>query len=115
MVVVRKRNKQKSVDQLMQAIEQFVFLLEGQKEHEAIVDLNAALAELKVHPIDTSEFVSALRQVEECFTGDHELDAYTLPRQGREDSWTEIEQLYHASVEVLTLVKSLKKATRAAN
>ena len=107
MVVVRKKRKQTKED-LLAAITRFALLLEGQKEQEAAQDLRAAAEKLSTSEEGSEDFLSALTAIYDSFEGEHELKAYTLATVKPEEAWTETEELYHASVQVYNLVKRLR-------
>lgn len=106
---VLKKTKQSSVNDLVAALNKFMELLKGQKELDAVKDLNAVSADLQKFPPDSDEFQSALKLLLEAYDGDHELRAYTLRRKKADDDWTEAEDLYLASIEVLNLANRLSK------
>ncbi|WP_132314554.1 hypothetical protein [Pseudobacteriovorax antillogorgiicola] len=85
----------------MQAIDKLCLLLEGQGEHEAIVDLNKAKDLLK-----TNDQKAAIAIIIDAFEGDHELMAYTMQREGQQ--WTEVEELSQASSRVLSLARRIR-------
>ncbi len=109
MSMVLKKTKQNSAGDLVSALNKFIALLEQQNEHDAIRDLQSAVGSLETSLPDSDAFQSALQLVLEAYEGDHELKAYTLRRQKQDDNWTEAEELYLASIEVLNIVKRLLK------
>ena len=88
MVVVRKKRKQTKED-LLAAITRFALLLEGQKEQEAAQDLRAAAEKLSTSEEGSEDFLSALTAIYDSFEGEHELKAYTLATVKPEEAWTE--------------------------
>ena len=106
---VLKKTKQTSVNDLLTALDKFMDLLKGQKEFDAVEDLQIVSADLKKYQPDEKEFQSALKNLLEAYDGDHELRAYTLRRKKADDDWTEAEDLYLASIDVLNLTNRLTK------
>lgn len=106
---VLKKTKQSSVNDLVTALDKFMDLLKGQKEMDAVEDLQVVSADLQKFQPDDQEFQAALKQLLEAYDGDHELRAYTLRRKKADDDWTEAEELYLASIEVLNLANRLTK------
>ena len=112
MVAVIKRKKKHSIRDLIVAIDRFVYLLEGQKEEEAIKDLLAAQSVIKANASDTKPFKEALQLVLDSYEDLHELSAYTdLPKDKEASEWSEAEELYLASIEVLNLVRRLHSSS----
>ncbi len=109
MPTVLKKTKMNSVSDLVAALNKFIFLLEGQKEFDAVEDLKSVVADLEKSPPDSVEFQTAIEEIIEAYDGEHELQAYTLRRQKADDDWTEAEELYLASIEVLNLAKRFSK------
>ncbi len=107
---VLKKTKQTSANDLVNALDKFMTLLEGQKEFDAVRDLKTVRGNLQKFQHDSEEFQSALKDLLETYDGDHELRAYTLRRKKADDDWTEAEELYLASIEVLNLVNRLSKS-----
>ena len=107
MSMVMKKTKQNSAGDLVTALNKFIELLVAQNEHDAVKDLQAAVRDLEKFQPESEEFQSAVRVVLEAYEGDHELKAYTLRRQKQDDDWTEAEELYLASIDVLNLAKRL--------
>ena len=106
---VLKKTKQSSVNDLVTALDKFMDLLKGQKELDAVADLKIVSADLQKYQPDDNEFQSAIKLLLEAYDGDHELRAYTLRRKKADDDWTEAEDLYLASIEVLNLANRLTK------
>ena len=106
MTVVRKKSKKSSTADLRSAMTKLIYLLQGQKEDEAVADLRIALSDIEKYQVESAEFQAALKLINEAFEGEHELNAYTYKRD-KEDQWTEVEELYLASTSVLNLVRRL--------
>jgi hypothetical protein len=106
---VLKKSKQSSVNDLLAALNKFMDLLEGQQEFDAVRDLKTICAALQKYKPEEEGFQSALKDLAEAYDGDHELRAYTLRRKRADDDWTEAEELYLASIEVLNLMNRLSK------
>ncbi len=106
---VLKKTKQSSVNDLVTALNKFMDLLVGQKELDAVNDLKTISADLQTYSLDSKEFQNAIQNLLETYDGDHELRAYTLRRKKADDDWTEAEELYLASIEVLNLANRLTK------
>ena len=109
MTVVIKKSKKSSTADLRSAMTKLIYLLEGQKEDEAVADLRIALSDIEKYQVESAEFQAALKLIIEAFEGEHELNAYTYKRD-KEDQWTEVEELYLASTSVLNLVRRLLKS-----
>ena len=109
MNTTKKKTQQDTHSDLLTALLQFIDLLEGQKEADAVRDLRQASEELAKHDPAAEEYKAALAVVLESFTGEHELDAYTLPGESH-GNWSERDDLYLASSKVLNLVKRLVKS-----
>ena len=109
MTIVKKKNRTTSVSDLMAALDQFIYLLEGQDEEAAVAELKLAKEKIQENTPGTSKFQEAIQMVLEAFDGEHELQAYTIRRDKSDASnWTEVEELYLTSVSVLNLAKRLK-------
>ena len=106
---VLKKTKKNSVSDLVTALNKFIHLLEGQKEFDAVKDLRTIGADLQKFQPDSEEFQSAISLLLDAYEGEHELKAYTLRRQKADDDWTEADDLYLASIEVLNLINRLSK------
>lgn len=106
---VLKKSKHDSVSDLIAALNKFIELLEGQDEFDAVQDLKLISSSLKTNLSDEQKFQQALKDLIETYDGDHELRAYTLRRKRADDDWTEAEQLYLASIEVLNLCNRLSQ------
>jgi len=104
---VLKKTKKNSVADLVTALNKFIYLLEGQKEFDAVQDLRIASADIQKYQPESEEFQSAIRLLVDAYEGEHELKAYTLRRQKSESEWTEADDLYLASIEVLNLANRL--------
>lgn len=109
MTVVRKRKPSSSVEELIKALNQFIPLLEEQKELDAVKDLHKALGYLANTNKDSQNLKQALHIIEEAFGDEHELEAYTVPSKEGENVWTQREALYLASTCVLNLASRIKK------
>ena len=108
MVIVKKRKQNTSVEQLIKALNQFIMLLEGQSEDEAVVDLKTVVKTLGQKSIKPEECLKALELIQESFEDKHELSAYTHARKGSEGTWSVADELYVASTSVLTLSNRLR-------
>ncbi|MFK7872325.1 MAG: hypothetical protein AB8C84_04035 [Oligoflexales bacterium] len=106
MVVTRKKTKQSTLADLVNALEQFAYHLDGQKEDDASADIRIAKRTLQEHPLGSTESKAALRLIEESFGDLHELDAYThhKPKPG---SWSAAEELYLWSTTTLNLMRRI--------
>lgn len=109
MVIIKKRNQKSSADELIKALSQFILLLEDQNEEEAIKDLQKAMISLEANDLNSKEVLGALNLIQEAFEGEHELEAYTIPRKEGGEAWSEAEELYLASTSVLTLLRRIRK------
>ncbi len=107
---VIKRNKQNSVSDLCKFLGKLIELLREQKELDAVVDLEKALAILAKHDEKSSQFKQALAIIQDAFEGEHDLGAYALLRKDRQGQWGEVEELYLASSTVMNLVRRLTTA-----
>ena len=111
MNVIRKKSPESSIKKLIDKLADFILLLEGQKEDEAISDLEIAVNDLKKQKSGSSEFSAALKLILECFEGEHDLLIYTQTKESQKETWGEAEKLYLASSEVYTLAKRIAKST----
>lgn len=100
---VIKRARSTTHKDLIEALDRFLPLLEGQDEDEAVTELSACKQQLETGSPDEQQ--AALGRVVESFDGDLELIAYTFQREG--DQWTEVEELSHVSSRVLSLARRL--------
>ena len=100
-VIKRDRNSSKS--DLTQSIYKLCYLLEGQKEFEAVEDLKKAAGLLSSNELGSDNFNQAIEIVIDAFEGEHELMAYTFQRETKQ--WTEVEELANQSSRVLTLAR----------
>jgi hypothetical protein len=105
MMVTKKKDKKNSVSDLVEALNKFIYLLEGQKEDEAAEDLRIACRELQNYLPGSSEFTTAINLIHEAFEGEHDLKVYTIRRERADDGWSEAEELYLASINVLNLAR----------
>ena len=60
---VLKKTKQSSVNDLVTALDKFMDLLKGQKEMDAVEDLQVVSADLQKFQPDDQEFQAALKQL----------------------------------------------------
>ncbi len=109
MVMIKKKKKDASVGELIQALSRFILCLERQNESEAAADLMAAKVELGAHPVGSDQFTTALNAILEAFDGDHELRSYMFARQKKSTEWTESDELFLESSTVFNLVQRLLK------
>ena len=98
---VIKRDRNSSKTDLTQSIYKLCYLLEGQKEFEAVEDLKKAANLMSSNEVGSEDFTKAVAIVIDAFEGEHELMAYTFQRET--DKWTEVEELANQSSHVLTL------------
>ncbi len=109
-MTVIKRTKKASATELTSALQEFIYLLEGQKEEEAVADLKKALEDLERNEVESEAFKSAIKVVIDAFGDEHELAVYMMtPKEESPDKWTEKEQLYLASSRVSNLIKRFNK------
>jgi len=113
MVVIRKKNTKSTLEKLITKSTQFIYLLEGQKEDEAISDLKIAINDLKKHESSTEVFKTAMELLIQCFEGEHDLLVYTQTKESQKDKWGDAEELYLASSEVYNLAKRISKTISA--
>ena len=106
---VIKKTRENSLQDLLNALKKFAYLLEEQGEKSAAEDLRLASADLQKYQPDSLEFDAAINRILEAYEGEHELQAYTLRRQSKESKWTEAEELYLVSINVFNIAKRLKK------
>lgn len=109
MTGVLKKTKASSVKDLVSALEKFMHLLEKQEEDDAVKDLANIKEKLGALTPEEEAFQDSLKELLDCYHGDHELEAYTLRRKKKDDDWSEAEELYLASIEVLNLIERLTK------
>ena len=118
MTVVRKKGRQTTVTELVQALGRLGELLEGQNETAAAQDLKIAAHDLSRYQLGTEQNLAALSLIREAFDGDHELISYTLrgaDSNGKgltraatvSGNWSEADELYLASTSVLALLGRL--------
>lgn len=109
MVLIRKKNKQTSLEDLFVATKKFISLLEKQNETDAAAVLQSALQKLEQSQYGSPTFIAALSMISEAFDGEMELNAYTFKRAGSADRWSDADDLFLASTSVLNLVRRLSK------
>lgn len=100
---VIKRARSTTLTDLIETLDRFLPLLEGQDEDEAVAELKACKELLESSGPEQQQ--TALGRIVEAFDGDLELIAYTFQRDG--DQWTEVEELSHVSSRVLSLARRL--------
>ena len=76
------------------------------KEDEAIEVLTKAAGVLENTELGSEEHKAALLEILNAFEGELELSVYTLRRENSQN-WTDSDNLYLSSVEVLNFVKRL--------
>jgi hypothetical protein len=109
---VRKKDSTDSLLDLVSALKRFAELLVDQSEGEAAAALLDLAGQLSPQP-EASKILSVLKEIRECFDGDHELGAYTLrksPTRTSQSEWSPADALYVASTSVATLVRRLQAA-----
>ena len=106
MVVTRKKTISSTVKELVDALEQFAYLLDGQKEDEAAADLRIAKNALKENKLGSDEAVAALKLIDQGFGDLHELDVYTQHKPAP-DKWSEADELFHWSTKTLNLLRRI--------
>lgn len=107
-MTVIKRSKSASQAKLVEALEQFIYLLDGQGEDEAVTDLRAALEAIKKNKPDSDDFKKAIAIIINSYE-EHELAAYTHTRKKDDDaSWTPADELYLSSTSVLNIAKRFR-------
>jgi hypothetical protein len=106
MTSVRKKSKKSSVEDLRTALVKLIYLLEGQKEYEAVADLRIALSDVEKYVPGSAEFKAALNLIKAAFEGEHELNAYTFKRD-KDAGWSEVEELFLASTSTINIVRRL--------
>lgn len=106
-MAVIKRSKTNSSTELVKALDEFIPLLQDQKEDEAVEDLTKAMELLRKSQVGEENFKTAIAIVVDAFDGDHELNAYTMQRENPRNEWTEAEVLSHASSRVISLARRL--------
>jgi hypothetical protein len=104
-MTVIKRNRNTTRDDLLEALTKLCWLLEDQKEHDAVADLREAAEKLRNSKPESSEQRAAIASIIDAFEGDHELMAYTMQREGTQ--WTEVEELSQASSRVISLARRM--------
>lgn len=104
-MTVIKRDRKSTSHDLVQAIERLCWLLEDQKEHDAVKDLREAAAELEKSEAGSASQKQAVKKIIDAFEGEHELMAYTHHREGSQ--WTEVEELSLASSRVISLARRM--------
>ncbi len=111
MVIIKKRKKNASIDQLIKALNQFMTLLEAQEETEAVEDLGKSVESLKKSTLAKEDILAALELIHEAFEDKHELSAYTHARkETKEGTWSEADELYVASTSVLALANRIRSS-----
>lgn len=104
-MVVLKRTKSNSIEDLRVALGKFIALLEQQDEFAAAKDLTMALNLLQSAKPNSTELMKSLQIIKVAFDDEHELVAYTHHR--KTDDWTDREELATASTRVLNLTNRL--------
>ena len=112
MVTIKKKDKKSSIVQLVTVLSRFIYLLEGQKETEAVQDLRIASEDIQKFVPGSIEFKAALSLIIEAFDGKHELNIYTTCKENTSGKWTEAEELYLVSVDVYNLTKRINKSMK---
>lgn len=107
---VRKKTLAASKEDLAINLHKFAFLLEKEKEKEAATELRQIADDLTVSSATQTEIKQLLESLLEAYSGDHELDAYTIRREISAGSWSSSEELYLVSVQVLNLTKRILKS-----
>lgn len=108
MAIVKKKNRMTSAQDLIQALQRFIELLVNQHEDDAVADLRSASQMIQENQPSSEEFGAGIKKILDAFDGEHELQAYTLRREKEESQWTEAEELYLTSANVLNLARRLK-------
>jgi hypothetical protein len=109
-MTVVKRTKQASASELLQALGEFIDLLEDQGETEAVIDLKRFVKAIESHPAGSPAFLEGINGVMDAFGDEHELAAYTMtPKEASADQWTAKERLFLSSTRVFSLVKRFVK------
>jgi len=106
-MTIIKRDRKGTSHDLVQAIERLCWLLEDQKEHDAVRDLREAASDLEKSEAGSAAQKAAVGKIIEAFEGDHELMAYTHQREGTQ--WTEVEELSLASSRVISLARRMMR------
>lgn len=104
MVVVRKKSKEDSREELIKAIKDFMELLETEGETEAAEELESIQNVLRQENPESAGFRKAIKDLKECFEGDHELISYTM-RKSKDGEWSNADLLYLASTKVLGIMR----------
>ena len=110
MPVIKKKSAQTSCHDLVAALKKFVILLEEQDEEDAAAELSQVCERLLKVDVNTPAFKKDLETIVDAFTGDHELESYTLRRENAESKWTVAEELYIASTTVWNLTNRLLRS-----
>ncbi len=108
-ITIKKRDPKSSQQELITEINHFAILLDEEGETDAALDLRQAALDLSKHGPESKEYFQALELVQECFSGDHELNAYTFhkPAATGSGTWTKADDLFLRSTTVLNLCKRL--------
>lgn len=104
MVVVRKKSKEDSREELIKAIKDFAQLLETEGESDAVNELDEIQNNLRMADPESDGFKKAIKALKECFEGDHELISYTM-RKSKDGEWSNADLLYLASTKVLGIMR----------
>lgn len=103
-MLVIKKNKEASNQDLIIAIEKFIELLRTQKEDDAVNYLSEVIKELQSCVPGTKEHQDVIKKIFDAFEGDLELSAYTYQRADTEE-WSLTDELFQASTRVLNLAR----------
>lgn len=109
-ITVRKKTIAASMEDLATSIHRFALLLEGQKEKDAAEELQQIGQDLKKPNLPQEVSKKLILRLLEAYSGDHELDAYTIRRELGSAGWSSSEELYLASVRVLNLANRILKS-----
>jgi hypothetical protein len=109
MNVIRKKKPENSILDLMSQLERWSLLLHSQKEPESAVFLKNLAQKLQAATPQSPALKNILSELENGFTGDHELEAYMIKRKTLSEEWSEAEELYMVSTSVWNLLQRLSK------
>ena len=109
-MTVKKRDVKTSSEDLIGAIDRLNVLLIGQKETDAVKQLEEAVEQLKRSTPNSTDQKESIEKIIDAFEGEHELMAYTIQRDS--DQWTEAEELFLASSRVISLARRIAKSIK---
>ena len=111
MTIIR-RSKDASTQDLVKALDDFISLLRGEDEEDAVAALETIMRSLAEAKEGTAASATAAASIVEAFEGELELSAYTIQRKGKPGEWTKADQLTSSSTRVFSLARRICSASK---